>query len=253
MEVKFLISVIGLMGIPEVHEGDDIAGLISNATKKQGITLENGDIIVVTHKIVSKSEGRIININQVVPSAFSKQISKSSKKDPRYIEIVLNETKRIVKMIGRHLITETKQGLVCANAGIDRSNVSQEENVALLPKDPDISALNMREKIKELTGSEVVVIISDTFGRPWRKGQINIAIGVSGMIPLKDYRGKKDSFGNKLSVSNIAIADEIASAAELVMNKVDGIPVAIIKGYNYPKGEGDSKDLIRSSRRDLFA
>lgn len=253
MEVKFLISVIGLMGIPEVNEGDDIAGLISNAAKKQGITIESGDIIVVTHKIVSKSEGRIVNINKVVPSAFSKQISKSSKKDPRYIEIVLNETNRIVKMIGRHLITETKQGLVCANAGIDRSNVSKKENVALLPEDPDISALNMREKIKGLTGSEVVVIISDTFGRPWRKGQINIAIGVSGMIPLKDYRGRKDIFGNTLSVSNIAIADEIASAAELVMNKVDGIPVAIIKGYDYPEGEGDSKDLIRSSRRDLFA
>jgi coenzyme F420-0:L-glutamate ligase/coenzyme F420-1:gamma-L-glutamate ligase len=189
----------------------------------------------------------------VSPSKFAKQISKSSKKDPRYIEIVLNETKRIVKMIGRHLITETKQGLVCANAGIDRSNISKEENVALLPEDPDMSALNMREKIKELTGSDVAVIISDTFGRPWRKGQINIAIGVSGMIPLKDYRGKKDSFGNILSVSNIAIADEIASAAELVMNKVDGIPVAIIKGYDYPKGEGDSEDLIRSSRKDLFA
>ena len=251
--MRVLITIIGLSGIPEVHKGDNVVSLICEAAKKQGVAIESGNIVVVTHKIISKSEGRIINISKVIPSVFANQISKSSKKDPRYIEIVLNETKRIVKMIGRHLITETKQGLVCANAGIDRSNISQKENVALLPKDPDISALNMREKIKELTGSEVVVIISDTFGRPWRKGQINIAIGVSGMIPLKDYRGKKDSFGNTLSVSNIAIADEIASAAELVMNKVDGIPVAIIKGYDYPKGEGDSKDLIRSSRRDLFA
>lgn len=250
--MKVLITVIGISGIPEVNRGADIANLICNAAKKQKIAIESGNIVVVTHKIVSKSEGRIVNINRVIPSAFAKQISKNSKKDPRYIEVVLSETKRIVKMIGHHLITETRQGLVCANAGIDRSNISHKENVGLLPEDPDLSAMKIRKKIKELTGSEVAVIISDTFGRPWRKGQTNIAIGISGMFPLKDYRRKKDSYGNTLSVTNIAVADEIASAAELVMNKVDGIPVAIIKGYEYLRGKGDSKDLIRPSRKDLF-
>jgi coenzyme F420-0:L-glutamate ligase/coenzyme F420-1:gamma-L-glutamate ligase len=248
-----LITILGLIGIPEVKEGDNLASLINKAAKKQGIVIEKNDIIVVTHKIVSKSEGRLKNLTRVAPSIFAKRISKSSKKDPRYIEIVLNETKRIVKMMGRHMITETLQGLVCANAGIDKSNLAQKESIAMLPEDPDSSAMSIRKEIKELTGSDTAVIISDTFGRPWRKGQINIAIGVSGMNPIKDYRGKKDSFGHILSVTNIAIADEIASAAELVMNKVDGIPVAIIKGYDYPKGRGDSKDLIRSSRMDLFA
>ncbi len=247
-----MITITGIDNIPEIERGDDIGLIICEAAKKQELEIDSGDVLVVTHKIVSKSEGRIVNVEKVVPSPFAEQVSKISGKDPRHVEIVLNESKRIVRMWKNHLITENKLGLVCANAAIDRSNISQKNHVALLPEDPDLSARKIRNRIKELTGSEVAVIISDTFGRPWRSGQVNIAVGISGMIAFKDYRGKEDSFGHLMSVTNIAIADELASAAELVMNKVDRVPVAIIKGYEYPKGEGNSKDMIRPSHADIF-
>ncbi len=238
--------------MPEVEKGEDIGLLIMKASEKQGIAIENGDIIVVTHKIISKSEGRLVDLKKIVPSAFAKQISSNSKKDPAYIETIISEIRRIVKMWRHHLITETRHGFVCANAGIDNSNVPGEDKVALLPRDPDSSAINIRNRIKELAGSDIAVIISDTFGRPWRKGQVNVAIGISGMDPLKDYRGKKDSTGHILTVTNIAVADELASSAELVMNKADGVPVAIIKGYKYSKGHGSIRDLIRPIHKDLF-
>ncbi len=247
-----LITVIGFNSIPEVREGDDIALLIKEAAENQGISIENSDVIVVAQKIVSKSEGRLVDLNEVIPSAFAKLISANTKKDPRHVEIILRETKRIIKMWRHHLITETKHGLVCANAGVDSSNIYGKDKVALLPQDPDLSAKQIRNRIKELTGSDVAVIISDTSGRPWRRGQVNMAIGVAGMEPLKDYRGKKDSFGHILRVTNIAVADELASSAELVMNKADKAPVAVIKGYKYPEGDGSSKEIIRPSHKDLF-
>lgn len=247
-----MITIIGLNDIPEVEKGDDIGLLIIKAAEKQGIPIENGDIIVITHKIISKSEGRLVDLKKVVPSLFAKQISINAKKDPAYIEIITSEIRRIVKMWRHHLITETKHGFVCANAGVDKSNVPGEDKVALLPRDSDLSARRIRNRIKEFTGSDIAVIVSDTFGRPWRKGQVNVAIGISGMNPLRDYKGKKDSTGNILTVTNIAVADELASSAELVMNKADGVPVAIIKGYKYAKGHGSIRDLIRPIHKDLF-
>lgn len=247
-----MITIMGLKNIPEVREGDDIAFLICNTVKNHGMAIENDDIIIVTHKIVSKSEGRLVNISKVTPSNFAKRISQQLKKNPKLVETILNETKRIVKMWRYHLITETKHGFVCPNAGIDSSNILNEKEIALLPQNPDQSARKICNRIKEITGSEIAVIISDTFGRPFRKGQINIAIGVAGMRPIKDYRGKRDYYGRILKVTNIAVADELASAAELVMNKKDNIPVAIVKGYKYSKGNGSGREIIRPSHEDLF-
>lgn len=251
-KVRDLISIIGLENIQEVSEGDDIANLISDAAKKQGITIENNDIVIITHKIVSKSEGRIIDLAKINPSSFAIKLSKRLKKDPRIVEVILGETRRIVKMWNKHLITETHHGFICPNGGIDESNIHGSNKVALLPKDPDDSAKKIMDRIKELTGSKVAVIISDTFGRPWRRGQINVAIGVAGMPPLMDYRGRKDTYGRRLKVTNIAIVDELASSGELVMKKTDNIPVAIVKGYEPFKGKGIGKDIIRPSSEDLF-
>lgn len=247
-----LISIIGLKNIQEVSEGDDIANLISVATKKQGIIMENNDILIITHKIVSKSEGRIIDLTKINPSSFAIKLSKQLKKDPRLVEVILGETKRIVKMWNKHLITETHHGFVCPNGGIDESNVQGSDKVVLLPRDPDDSAKKIMDRIKELTGSKVAVIITDTFGRPWRRGQINVAIGAAGIKPLMDYRGSKDAYGRRLKVTNIAIVDELASSGELVMNKTDNIPVAIVKGYRISEGKGIGKDIIRPSSEDLF-
>jgi coenzyme F420-0:L-glutamate ligase/coenzyme F420-1:gamma-L-glutamate ligase len=247
-----LISIIGLENIREVCEGDDIANLISEAAKKQEIVIENNDIIIVTHKIVSKSEGRIIDLNNIRTSSFAEELSKQLKKDPRLVEVILGETRRIVKMWNKHLITETHHGFVCPNGGIDESNIKGNDKVVLLPRDPDDSAKKIMDRIKELTGSKVAVIITDTFGRPWRRGQINVAIGTAGIAPLMDYRGSKDAYGRMLKVTNIAIADELAASGELVMNKTDNIPVAIVKGYITYKEKGTGKDIIRPSSEDLF-
>jgi len=247
-----LISIIGLENIQEVSEGDDIANLISEAAKKQGITIENNDIVIITHKIISKSEGRIIDLNKIKTSSFAEKLSIQLKKDPRIVEVILRETRRIVKMWNNHLITETHHGFVCPNGGIDESNVQGSDKVVLLPRDPDNSARKIMDRIKELTGFKVAVIITDTFGRPWRRGQINVAIGAAGIPPLMDYRGSKDVYGRILKVTNIAIADELASSGELVMNKTDNIPVAIVKGYRTSEGEGTGKDIIRPSSEDLF-
>lgn len=247
-----MISIIGLENIQEVSEGDDIANLISEAAKKQGITIENNDIVIITHKIISKSEGRIIDLNKIKTSSFAEKLSIQLKKDPRIVEVILGETRRIVKMWNNHLITETHHGFVCPNGGIDESNVQGSDKVVLLPRDPDNSARKIMDRIKELTGFKVAVIITDTFGRPWRRGQINVAIGAAGIPPLLDYRGSKDVHGRILKVTNIAIADELASSGELVMNKVDNIPVAIVKGYRFSDGKGTGKDIIRPSSEDLF-
>lgn len=249
---KDLISIIGLEKIQEVSEGDDIANLITEAAKIQGITIENNDIVIITHKIVSKSEGRIIDLNQIKTSSFAEILSKQLKKDPRLVEVILGETRRIVKMWNNHLITETHHGFVCPNGGIDESNVQGNDKVVLLPSDPDKTAKKIMDRIEDLTGSKVAVIITDTFGRPWRRGQINVAIGIAGITPLMDYRGSKDAYGRMLKVTNIAVADELASSGELVMNKADNIPVAIVKGYRFSDGKGTGKDIIRPSSEDLF-
>ena len=191
-------------------------------------------------------------MKSVTPSAFAKEICKSTGKDPRHVETILRETENIVRMRQGHLIVQTRHGFVCANAGVDRSNVEKDDTVTLLPIDPDRSAHEIRKRIRELTGADVGVIVSDTFGRAWRVGQVDVAIGVDGLRPTKDYRGTKDMFGHVLNVTQIAIADELASAAELEMKKSDRVPVVIVRGFEYPRGKGSAKDLIRPEEEDLF-
>lgn len=252
LERNKMIQVLGLKKMPLVKKGDNIADQIVDAAKQEGIEIQNADVIVVAQKIVSKAEGNVVNLASVIPSPRAETIAKTSGKDPRHIETILKETERIVRMKEAHLIVETRHGFVCANAGVDRSNIEDEDSVVLLPADPDHSAREIRARVKELTGADVAVIISDTFGRAWRVGQVNVAIGVDGLRPIADYRGSKDMFGYVLNVTQMAIADELASAAELAMGKSDGVPVAIVRGFDYPKGSGSGRDLIRPKEEDLF-
>jgi len=248
------IRLIGLETIPIVEEGDDIGELICQAAEREGVGLQDGDVVVVSHIIISRAEGRVVDLASVEPSEFAKNIARELGKDPRLVEVVLRESKAIVRMGDGHLICQTKHGFVCANAGVDRSNVPGEDRVALLPEDPDLSAKRIRERIRELTGKEVAVIISDTHGRPLRRGTINVAIGVSGLEPIWDRRGDVDLFGYVLRVTQVAVADELASAAELLMGQAgEGVPVVIIRGYKYrPSEEASARELIRPREEDLF-
>jgi len=248
------IQIIAVEGLPIIKKGDQLGELVCNATKKQGTPIQDGDILVVTHVVVSRAEGNIVDLDKVQPSEFAMRIAEEYQKDPAVVEVVLRESKRIVRMGDGNLITETKHGFVCANAGVDRSNVQGERNVALLPKDPDRSAETIRQEIKKLTGRRVAVIVSDTHGRPLRMGEINVAIGVAGMKPIRDRRGEKDFFGRILRIKQTAIVDELSSAAELAIGQAnEGIPAAIIRGYNYPKAEGaKAAELVRPREKDLF-
>lgn len=248
------VQIIGIEGLPIVKEGDNLAELICDAAEKQKTPVQNGDVIVVTHVLVSRAEGKILNLDDVVPSEFAKSIAEQYAKDPALVEVVLRESRNIVRMDRGILITESKHGFVCANSGVDKSNVPGERIVALLPENPDASAENIRKELKKLTGCDVAVIISDTHGRPLREGEINVAIGVAGMKPIRDRRGEKDLFGYVLKVKHTAVADELASAAELVIGQADeGIPVAIIRGYKYQKSENaKATELIMPKEKDLF-
>ncbi len=239
--------VLPVEGIPEVRPGDDVAAMILSAAD-----LRSGDVLVVTHKIVSKAEGRLVDLGAVEPSAFAKDFAARHGKDPRQIEVVLRESRRIVRMDRGIIISETRHGFVCANAGVDTSNVPGEDTVCLLPVDPDASAARLREAIAARTGLEVAVIISDSFGRPWREGITDVAVGVSGMRPLTDYRGQTDPHGYPLSASVLAVADELAAAAELVMGKTHGVPVAIVRNYAYDPAPGSARDLLMPPERDMF-
>jgi coenzyme F420-0:L-glutamate ligase/coenzyme F420-1:gamma-L-glutamate ligase len=248
------VEIFAVTDLPIVKEGDDLASLICQAAEKQGTPIQNGDVIVVTHVVVSRAEGNVLNLETVTPSEFAKSVAKKTGKDPRLVEVILRESRSIVRMSEGKLITETKQGLVCANSGIDRSNVPGNGNVALLPEDADKSAQVIRQKIMQIAGKDVAVIVSDTHGRPLRRGEINIALGVAGFEPIRDRRGEKDLFGYKIKVKRTAIADELASAAELVIGQTnEAIPVAIIRGYSYPKSEkAKATKLIRPREEDLF-
>ena len=248
------IQIIAVAGLPIIKPGDNIAKLLCNAVERQGTSVQDGDIFVLTHVFVSRAEERIVSLDTVVPSDFAKAIAKQYEKDPALVEVVLQESKSIVRMDAGKLITETKHGFICANSGVDRSNVPGERNVVPLPENPDNSAANMRREIRELTGCDVAVIVSDTNGRPLREGEIDVAIGVSGMKPIRDRRGEKDLFGYVLKVKQTAIADELASAAELVIGQADeGVPVALIRGYKYPKSKNaKATELIRPRENDLF-
>ena len=248
------VQIIPVIGLPVIKKGDDLSMLIFQAAEKQGTPIQNGDIIVITHVIVARAEGTIIDLKTITPSEFAKSIAKSTKKDPRLVEVILRESKSIVRMSNGKLITETKQGLICANSGIDKSNVPGSTVIALLPEDSDKSAQTIRHNMYKNSGKDVAIIVSDTHGRPLRKGEINIALGTSGFEPLRDRRGEKDLFGYKIKTKRTAIADELASAAELVIGQTnEGIPVAIIKGYAYPKSEtAKAIKLIRAPKDDLF-
>ncbi|MBV9228762.1 MAG: coenzyme F420-0:L-glutamate ligase [Chloroflexi bacterium] len=261
------LRIIPITGIGEISPGSDLGAIIFDALNNQHLALQSGDILVVTQKIVSKTEGRAINLDEVEASEFARSIAQQGNKDPEHVEVVLRETKRIVRMSQGVLICETNHGFICANAGVDESNVNGKRQLTLLPVDPDRSAQELRTRLQQLTTDQTAnkelfasenkttdfaVIISDTWGRPWRNGQVNMAIGVAGMESLIDYRGQYDPYGYELHATVIAVADELAAAAELVMGKTDRIPVALIRGYSYIPARGDARSLIRDSATDMF-
>ena len=246
------VRILSVPGIPIIVPGDDLAGLIQQAAENASLAVKDGDIVVVTQKIVSKAEGCLVSLADVTPSALAEQFARQWDKDPRQVEVVLQGSRRIVKMDRGVIIAETHHGFICANAGVDRSNMEGDDVVAVLPPDPDASARAIRDRLREQMGVDVAVIISDTFGRPWREGLVNVAIGLAGMQANVDYTGQYDAQGYELKVTALSVADELAAAAELVMNKLDNVPVAVIRGYDYPRGDGDLSQLIRDPERDLF-
>ena len=248
------VQVIAVENLPLIKKGDNLGQLIVETAKKQNTPIQEKDVIVVTHVAVSKAEGNIINLDQVTPSERAKEIAQKINKDPAMVEVILQETKDIVRIGQNSIITETKSGVICANAGVDRSNVSGDRNVVPLPKNANASAQNIRQEIKRLTGANVAVIVSDTHGRPFRMGEINVTVGVAGIKPIRDRRGEKDLFGYVLRIKQTAIADELSSAAELVIGQAnEGIPAAIIRGYKYQTAENASAtELTRPKEKDLF-
>ncbi len=246
------IRILGLPGIPVVEPGDKVSELIVKALTSASLRLDDRDIVVVTQKIVSKAQDCLTQLADVTPSPFAIRFAGQWDKDPRNVEVVLQQSRRIVKMDRGVIIAETHHGFVCANAGVDQSNMDGEEVVAVLPPDPDASARTIRQGLQTALGVDVAVIISDTFGRPWREGLVNVAIGLAGMQAAQDYTGMHDPQGYELKVTSLSVADELAAAAELVMNKLDQVPVAIIKGYAYPRGNGNLSQLVRDPEFDLF-
>jgi coenzyme F420-0:L-glutamate ligase/coenzyme F420-1:gamma-L-glutamate ligase len=241
------VRIIGLTTLPEVRPGDNLVDLIRVAAARESISLGPGAILVVAQKIVSKAEGAIVDLRTIQPSEFAQSWAKEWGKDARVIELVLQQSRRIVRMDRGVLITETPHGFVTANAGVDQSNTLDADTATLLPADPDASARALREGLG--CGA---VIVSDTFGRPWREGLVNVAIGVSGLDPLEDLRGTRDRSGRSLTATLIARADELAAAAGLVMAKAAGVPVAVIEGYEWAQREGSARALIRAPEADLF-
>ena len=246
-------QIIPILIHDDIRMGDDIADIIIKSISEKNESLRENDVVVITHKIISKAEGKITDLSRIIPSEESNKISLDTGKDPRLVELIISQSNEIIKIERDIIITETKHGFVCANAGIDASNVGNLSNhVVLLPDNPDESARQIRNDIKSRTNMNVSVIISDTFGRPFRKGQVNIAIGIAGIDPIKSYIGKTDMYGNILRVTEIAIADEIASAAELVMGKSSRIPVVIVRDCNYISGDSSISKITRSKKDDLF-
>jgi coenzyme F420-0:L-glutamate ligase/coenzyme F420-1:gamma-L-glutamate ligase len=243
------IRLFAVRGLPEIRPGDDLAQLIAAAA---GSDLRARDVIVVAQKIVSKSEGRLVDLASVEPSSRAREIGARQHRDPRLIEVILGESAALLRHDAHVLITETHHGFVCANAGVDRSNVEGEDCVALLPIDPDASAARLRERLGQLVGLDLAVIITDTFGRAWREGLTNAAIGVAGINPLRDYRGARDDHGKELSATVLAVADEIAAASGLLMRKTARLPVIVVRGCDDEPGAGRARALIRSKERDLF-
>jgi len=245
------IEVFPLIGIPEVSKGADLGALIIESMRRNRVALHEGDVVVVKQKIVSKAEGRIVKLDAVVPGRRAKALAQREGKDPRLVELMLQEAVRVVRAGHGVIITETKQGFVCANSGVDQSNVGR-GCAALLPKDPDLSARRLRAELESKTKKKVAVVVTDTFGRPWRMGQTDVAIGCSGIVPLVHYAGKKDRFGYELRVTEPSVVDEISGAAELGIGKLKGIPAAVVRGVEYSRGEEGVRSMIMPPERDLF-
>ena len=239
-----MISIRPVEGLPEIGEGDDLAELIAERAE-----LEDGDVLVVAQKAVSKAEGRVVRLADVEPSERARELA--GQEDARRHEVILRESARIVRSRPPLVISETRHGFVCASAGVDSSNAPDRETVVLLPLDPDASAAGLRERLRELTGAEVGVIVSDSFGRAWRQGTTDVAIGAAGVRPLLDLKGTRDRVGYELHATVIAVADELAGAAELVLGKTDGVPAAVIRGVD-ARGEGTASELVMPAERDLF-
>jgi len=251
-----MLKKIEIIPIPiniNINPKVKLLNTLLQSLKNNNQIIKNGDIIVIAQKIISKNEGRTISLKNILPSSRSIELAKKTNKDPRIVELIIKESRKIVRVFNNTIITETQHGFICANSGIDQSNVSKSKNlVLLLPKDPDKSANKLKKEIYEKTRKNIAVLITDTFGRPFRIGQTNIAIGIAGITALKNYKGKRDMFGKILKVTEIAIVDEIAGAAELVMGKTEGIPIAIVRNLPYSKSNSSIKKIIRKENRDIF-
>jgi len=251
-----MLKKIEIIPIPiniNINPKVKLLNTLLQSLKNNNQIIKNGDIIVIAQKIISKNEGRTVSLKNILPSSRSIELAKKTNKDPRIMELILKESRKIVRVFNNTIITETQHGFICANSGIDQSNVSKSKNlVLLLPRDPDKSANKIKKEIYEKTRKNIAVLITDTFGRPFRMGQTNIAIGIAGINALKNYKGKRDMFGKILKVTEIAIVDEIAGAAELVMGKTEGIPIAIVRNLPYSKSNSSIKKIIRKENRDIF-
>jgi coenzyme F420-0:L-glutamate ligase/coenzyme F420-1:gamma-L-glutamate ligase len=245
------LRVIEIPGLPEVSAGDRVGDLIAEAIRRATIQVQTKDVIVVTQKIVSKAESRVVRLDLIQPSSLARCWAEAHGKDPRLVEVILSQARRVVRMDRGVLIVETHHGFVCANGGVDVSN-TESGTVTLLPTDPDASAEAIRQTLEQIFQMKLAVIVSDTFGRPWREGLVNVALGVAGLNPLEDYRGRTDSWGQPLTATVIALADELAAAAELLMGKARGIPVTLIRGVYFSETKGTGRQLIRSAQHDLF-
>ena len=256
MSAPASVTVIPVPFSDAIVAGDDLSEKLARALRRHKLSLQAGDILVIKHKIVSKAEGEAVDLGTVMPSRGARNWSQQSGADARIVELAIRESRAVVrkKVVGGRgvLITETHHGFVCANSGVDVSNVNGGAHALLLPKDPDKSAARLRSAIKRKTGVAVAVIISDSFGRPWREGLTEVAIGVAGMKPLLDYRGKRDPHGYILHASTEAVADELACAAGLVCGKLNSVPVCIVRGFRYEPGRGSARELIRARKHDLF-
>jgi coenzyme F420-0:L-glutamate ligase/coenzyme F420-1:gamma-L-glutamate ligase len=245
------VEVLGLRSLPEIVAGQRLGTLLAAAARREGVGLRRGDVVIIAQKAVSKAEGRVVALAGIVPSPLARAWGRRIRRDPRFVEVVLRESRRVLRMSERALIVETPQGLICANAGVDRSNVAS-GMVTLLPADADASARRIARQLRSATGFAVPVLVSDTFGRPWRLGLTNVAIGAHGLRVLEDLRGTRDAEGHVLHATILAVADEIAAAAGLVMGKRDRVPAAIVRGYPFRAGPGSGRHILRPEREDLF-
>jgi len=246
-----MVQIFPLRGIPRVQPGDRLVGHLLRSMEESRIDAKESDIVVVTQKIVSKSEGRLVRVEDIKPGPRALSIAKKLNKDPKTVQMILKESKRIVRQGHGVLIVETRHGFICANAGIDQSNV-EEGYLALLPEDPDVSARKLRKALEKATGKPLAVVITDTFGRPWRDGHVDVAIGCSGIAPLEDLVGTTDPYGHKLRVTQPALVDEVAAASELVMRKHSLTPACLVRGVVYKRGYRGVSSIVRERRLDLF-